>query len=1097
MRPGSRYDDINAGGNSPDTTGISLPSARVGGSHTLANIESGALPRASSPVPPPQLSSTSPVVALRHQSRSGISSSGINLTGASRVGGASRAVDATCITDVQYAGLNLRESIHAAQTQQGGRLGGEGSCVSAEELSTDQPTIPTINTFLYPAVPSGVKTLVFDLKSNWGDEYYVGLCGIEVYDGEGRRVVPGTAAAAISRHSREGYSIHTSFDLASEATGNTKPTGDETIPLPNFLRESCVAGAADFSNVKTLTAVSSQGGRSKKGTTGLKEMFRMPLRRSAPTSSKTLGLSGNDADNLIWITFRQEISVSLIRIYNYNAGRTHIAKGVRHLQIRDQDNRVLFSGEIARATGSSKSPPESILFATEADMHVLATIISQNDAEAERELEALAEQDGALMRSFNMQNSDNFESPATTPQGRRTNPSLDDPEFRSPISTKRAKNSVHKKTASKSVSFAPGALSKLSSSPANPRSSQPRRRGSLSSGGSTTADFPIPAYPEDCPRNVVAAVLTLQTTWGDAHFTGLSGMRFFDGKGQRLFGIRSVTILRPPPLDSTSQDETIAAQLFLREFDSEVSSLIDDDACTACVWRFQPNMQVLVIFDEPRAMAESGLGCVQIANYCIQGSTQVGVKRAQVHLLAAAGVSNNNNSNQSVEQCAEALFGYLSDDETVRREALIKSGGLRIIPLTTEDSPLILRKSPNQLSALKFQSFDVSLSYDSSSQSIKQQVEGAGGMRTSMTTSMTASVTVRAKTEMKRARMFLLEPPLPTDIPAGVAVAVGCVLPLGYVFKLDITLLTVVEAPMFDNDVEGASPYRPSDAVSRAIKNVLKGMLLDADTIQDSAHSDANVGFVNLYDEEGVLIDPELYSTGCSITAVNGIASLPSHSPASTSSANGGGDGGGNVRASIALDRQFRALEGGSSSSSAAARGRVASGSGSLPSSGITRRLHQHLNSQHENLTTFTSSSTISLIFVFDIPTALSAVAYQFAGVNRAGTAPRVPTSLTTSTDPSAPLSATTTITNVNVLADDCIIYQSPDLSDIDCCSERIAGTELCDGNSTLNIADDEHQEIPACVAFTYNTASIQKIAASTGTSSRAERSAVGPGATH
>lgn len=72
--------------------------------------------------------------------------------------------------------------------------------------------------------------------------------------------------------------------------------------------------------------------------------------------------AGND--HTIKIDFQTNITISMIRIWNYNSGRTHASRGVRYIEIT-LDNKYIFKGDIKKAPGLAldiDSCNECILF---------------------------------------------------------------------------------------------------------------------------------------------------------------------------------------------------------------------------------------------------------------------------------------------------------------------------------------------------------------------------------------------------------------------------------------------------------------------------------------------------------------------------------------------------------------------------------------------------------------------------------------------------------------------------------------------------------------------------------------------------------------
>lgn len=74
-------------------------------------------------------------------------------------------------------------------------------------------------------------------------------------------------------------------------------------------------------------------------------------------------------DSHIWLTkfipnkkiiflFKSQITLALIRIWNYNKSRIYSNRGVKLIVIKLGDN-IIFEGEIAKASGELIAPPEA------------------------------------------------------------------------------------------------------------------------------------------------------------------------------------------------------------------------------------------------------------------------------------------------------------------------------------------------------------------------------------------------------------------------------------------------------------------------------------------------------------------------------------------------------------------------------------------------------------------------------------------------------------------------------------------------------------------------------------------------------------------
>jgi len=163
--------------------------------------------------------------------------------------------------------------------------------------------------FVIPALPAG-RTVEFNVLQTWGDINYLGLTGIEIFDGEGRLV-----------------QIDQSKDITANPSdinllmgyGNDPRTVDKLVDGTCFTQDDFHAWMTPFT----------QG-----------------------------------EDHTIAIKLPSRMEISMIRIWNYNKSRIHSHRGAR-LMTCHLDGRMVFRGEIRRAPGNTNDPEqccEIILF---------------------------------------------------------------------------------------------------------------------------------------------------------------------------------------------------------------------------------------------------------------------------------------------------------------------------------------------------------------------------------------------------------------------------------------------------------------------------------------------------------------------------------------------------------------------------------------------------------------------------------------------------------------------------------------------------------------------------------------------------------------
>jgi len=200
-----------------------------------------------------------------------------------------------------------------------------------------QPTVVEVEPedFSISCLPSG-QVLDLDIKTTWGDRYYVGLCGLELFDGDGEKI-PRSALANVQ----------------------AKPSGMNDLPgYTNDPRE--VDNLFDSVNRTT-------------------DAFHLWLAPFTPGAS-----------HVVTVHFVQTVTLSMIRVWNYNESRTSVARGARHVEIC-LDKTPVFRGEIRQAPGvldGSEDDAECIFLTSDASLlKAIETAVESESESARREIE--------------------------------------------------------------------------------------------------------------------------------------------------------------------------------------------------------------------------------------------------------------------------------------------------------------------------------------------------------------------------------------------------------------------------------------------------------------------------------------------------------------------------------------------------------------------------------------------------------------------------------------------------------------------------------------------------------------------------------------
>jgi hypothetical protein len=181
-----------------------------------------------------------------------------------------------------------------------------------------------------PTLPCG-RRLQLDILSTWGDVYYVGLTGIEVFDEQGVRVP--IAAGSITADPLD-VNVLTGY-------GRDPRTVDKLVDDVNRTTDDLHMWLAPFT----------QGGH-----------------------------------HTVTLELGESKTISMIRVWNYNKSRIHAHRGAQDVTI-ELDGERIFAGSIAKATGLTEGAEEAaehILFTTEQPIiDRLEAVLAEQRAEEE------------------------------------------------------------------------------------------------------------------------------------------------------------------------------------------------------------------------------------------------------------------------------------------------------------------------------------------------------------------------------------------------------------------------------------------------------------------------------------------------------------------------------------------------------------------------------------------------------------------------------------------------------------------------------------------------------------------------------------------
>lgn len=360
-----------------------------------------------------------------------------------------------------------------------------GSAYSLSQTAMSSASIPKApvsftKVFHIPELPHG-QSLVFNILSTWGDPFYVGLMGIEVFD-------------------HTGHAVHLS-DVDKQLSADPP---DLNILDHDRLDPRTVDKLVDnhYFTCDELHA------------------WLTPFTRGQ--------------NHFVYFDLDYALAISMIRIWNYNTTRIHSYRGARYVEI-SLDGKAIFKGEITRAPGCVTEDVDSC---NECILFTMNPSILQLIEKYEKQKAPMrCGSDGSGV-------ADNSDTNATAlSSGLPHNSGLDPRHLERPKTGNKDRRFASQMNPL-SVSVGSGDdLWNLSNSSSNAHAYAPvtplptnKAKGSMTmhhSAASAAASRPCTA-PIVCdsaggkPLSCRVVELVMEANWGDPYEIGLSGIQFLD-----------------------------------------------------------------------------------------------------------------------------------------------------------------------------------------------------------------------------------------------------------------------------------------------------------------------------------------------------------------------------------------------------------------------------------------------------------------------------------------------------------------------------------------------------------------------------------------
>ncbi|KAI3438935.1 hypothetical protein D9Q98_001349 [Chlorella vulgaris] len=396
----------------------------------------------------------------------------------------------------------LPDTVDAAVDQAPGRSS------AAQSLAASPSGTGSGGGFLIPQCPSG-RMLELRISSTWGDNHYVGLAGIELFDRHGQ-------ALTLTHPKRQVSAAPHSINVLPEYSSDPR--------TPDKLLDGICMTCDDA------------------------HVWLAPFTRGAL--------------HTVTITLDSPASLGAVRVWNYNKSRIHSLRGARRVELALNDS-LIFRGELRQAPGNvpeAYKHAELILF-TEDPAALEA--IEQYDARYARQLAASPGAHGSGSDSAAGEAGEQLDlvtggitplSPLST-QGplERTATLCLLPEGGPPPGRQLLVSGGRPLTAAFSGTLAerPAAAPAAPGAAVGPRAPLLERQGSLgtTSRASSCGGQSANSNSNSSLLHCQALTLVILDTWGDGHFVGLSGLQVLGADGQPLPLDASRVSADPPDLN--------------------------------------------------------------------------------------------------------------------------------------------------------------------------------------------------------------------------------------------------------------------------------------------------------------------------------------------------------------------------------------------------------------------------------------------------------------------------------------------------------------------------------------------------------------------